>query len=158
MDFITDYTIENYILDSKWEQFPKKVKDRAIACGVDLVTALILGVNSKQFAIGVKLAENISRPGDIQIIGSDKTFSFFGAVTALGHAANAFDIDDGHNMVKGHPGASFVATVLSAGLDSNITYQEYLSALIVSYDVSVRMGKAMQDHYGYLHSTGAYGA
>ena len=43
MNFITDYRVEDYILQTRWEDFPQAVKDRALVCGVDLMMALILG-------------------------------------------------------------------------------------------------------------------
>ncbi|HCE78009.1 MAG TPA: MmgE/PrpD family protein, partial [Lachnospiraceae bacterium] len=87
-------------------------------------------------------------------MGSEKTFNLPGAVVAMSHASNSFDIDDGHNMIKGHPGTSFVAGVLSAALAKQCSYEEYLAALAVTYEVTIRFGLAEQDHYGYLHSTG----
>ena len=158
MNFITNYKLERYILDTKWEDLPEEVQTRARGCGIDLMTALILGSNGRQFGVGVALADELYAPGDIPVVGSKKTYNFIGAATAMGHAANSFDIDDGHNMIKGHPGASFVAGILAAGLKKNITYREYLATLVVAYDVAVRTGLAIQDHYGFLHSTGTYGA
>ena len=158
MTFATDYRLENYIIDSKWEDFPKEVHERAVVCAIDLTIALLLGSRGKQHEVGVKTAKRIYQPGEIPIVGSRETFSFMGAVTAMAHSSNSFDIDDGHNFIKGHPGASFVGGALAAALDRDVTYREYLEALIVSYEVTIRWALAMQDHYNYLHSTGAYGA
>lgn len=76
----------------------------------------------------------------------------------MSHASNSFDIDDGHNMIKGHPGTSFIAGILAAALDKNISYKEFLTTLVLAYEAAIRSGLAMQDHYNFLHSTGAYGA
>jgi 2-methylcitrate dehydratase PrpD len=158
MNFITDYKLENYILNTSWDMFPSKVKKRAIVCGIDLMIALILGSKGKQYATGKSVASAIGSRGDIPIIGTDERFNLFGATLALGHASNSFDIDDGHNLIKGHPGTSFVAGILAASLEKDINYKEYLTTLVIAYDVAVRSGLAMQHHYDYLHSTGAYGA
>lgn len=76
----------------------------------------------------------------------------------MGHSSNSFDIDDGHRAICGHPGTSFVAGVLAAALEKNATWREYLTTLTVCYELSIRWALAMQDHYKFLHSTGAYGA
>lgn len=157
MNFITDYKLENYILNTHWDTLPEEVRDRAIVCSIDLMMALIVGTHGEQFRNGVRLSHAM-QTGTLRIPGSDEGFGFLGAATALGHASNSFDIDDGHNMIKGHPGTSFIAGVLSAALEKDITYREYLETLVASYDVAVRMGLALQEHYGFLHSTGAYGA
>ena len=157
MNFVTDYRVEDYILRTRWEDLPREVRDRALVCSVDLMMALILGSHGTQFQCGRRLAAHVE-PGDLTVPGCRDTFSFLGAAIAMGHASNSFDIDDGHNMIKGHPGTSFIGGLLAAALERDIPYREYLTALVVGYDVAVREGLALQDHYRFLHSTGTYGA
>ena len=158
MRFNTDYTVENYIINTRWDDLPEPVRKRAVVCSIDLTAAMLIGSRSRQFNAGVHLARAVCAEGDIPVLGAGQTFNLFGAVTAMAHAVNALDIDDGHNMIKGHPGASFIAGVLAAALDKNITYKDYLTALVVCYETTIRMGLALQSHYGYYHSSGAYGA
>ncbi len=158
MEFITDYKLEDYILNTKWEDLPEQVKQRAVVCSIDLIMALLLGSRGRQHAAGVCVAKSIYSEGDIAVVGSKERLSFMGATVAMGHASNSFDIDDGHNMIKGHPGTSFIAGLMAAALEKNVSYQEYLTTLAVCYEVTVRNGLALQDHYKYLHSTGTYGA
>ncbi|MFJ5771173.1 MmgE/PrpD family protein [Psychrobacillus sp. NPDC093180] len=158
MKFVTDYKVEDYILDTEWEKLPELIQRRAIVCSIDLMMALLLGSKGKQFDVGVRLAELNCKDGDIPIIGNDRTFNFLGATIAMSHASNSFDIDDGHNMIKGHPGTSFVAGILAASLEKNVTYKEYLTTLVVAYEVTIRWALAEQKHYDYLHSSGTYGA
>lgn len=157
MKFETNYKLENYILNTQWNDLPEEVQARAVDCGIDLMIALILGSHGEQFQNGKRLASYI-KDGELEIPGCKDRFSFMGAAFAMGHASNSFDIDDGHNMIKGHPGTSFVAGILAAALEKNCTYREYLTTLVIAYDVAVRMGLALQDSYGFLHSTGTYGA
>ena len=157
MEFNTDYRLENYILNTKWEDLPEEVKDRAYVCSIDLMMALILGIHGEQYQNGKRLAKHMA-PGDITLPGGDGGFSLLGAATALGHASNSFDIDDGHNMIKGHPGTSFIGGVLAAAIEKGISYKDYLTTLVVCYDTAVRIGLSTQDFYGFLHSTGTYGA
>jgi 2-methylcitrate dehydratase PrpD len=158
MIFNTDYRLEDYILGSNWENFPEDVKSRAVVCAIDLTIALLLGSQGRQHKIGAELSKNIYQPGDVRIVGSDARFNFMGATVAMAHAANSFDIDDGHNMIRGHPGASFIGGVLAASLDRDVTYIDFLTALVISYEVTIRWALAMQDYYKFMHSTGAYGA
>ena len=158
MDFTTDYRLENYILDTTWDSLPESVQNRARGCALDLIGALTLGSQGKQFRCGISLAEAYVASGDIPIVGSDKTFNLLGGAIAMGHSANSFDIDDGHNMIKGHPGASFAAGLFTAAAKENISFEEFLTTLVIGYDVAVRTGLAIQEDYGFLHSTGTYGA
>ena len=156
--YITDFRIENFIKNTEWNQCPSDIKQRAIRCSIDLMGALILGSQGKQYDSGVRVSKRIGAVGDVPILGKDDRFNLLGASIAFSHAANSFDIDDGYNMVKGHPGASFIGGVLAAALHRNITYREYLETLIVCYETAIRYGLAEQDYYGFLHSTGTYGA
>lgn len=158
MEFITDYRTERYALDTTWEDLPADVQTRAMMCGIDLMTALVLGSYGRQFAAGQKLAGLLGLEGGIPVVGGDKTYNLLGAASAMGHSCNSFDIDDGFRTICGHPGTSFVAGVLAAALEKDVVYREYLTTLAVCYELSIRWALAMQDHYGYLHSTGAYGA
>ena len=158
MEFNTEYRIENYILNTKWEELPIAVRERAIVCGVDLMTALIVGSKGLQFEAGKRIAQQYCAGGVIKVVGDLSSYNLLGATIAMSHASNSFDIDDGHNLIKGHPGTSFVSGILSAALEKNVSYREYLCTLAVAYEITIRWAMAMQDHYGYLHSTGAYGA
>lgn len=158
MLFRTDYAIENFILDTKWEDLPKDVQERAIRCSIDLMGALLLGAHGNQYKAGIRVAKRIGANGDIPLIGSEEKCNLIGAAIAYGHGANSFDIDDGFNMVKGHPGASFVGGVLAAALEQDCSYTEYLTTLAVCYETAIRWGLTEQKHYGFLHSTGTYGA
>lgn len=158
MEFITDYRTEHYILDSKWEDLPEKVKTYIRMCGIDLMSALILGSYGNQFKAGEKLARSMGLTGEIAVVGSDTRYNLLGAAIAMGHSSNSFDIDDGYRMICGHPGTSFVAGTLAAAWERNVSYREYLTTLSVCYEIAIRWAIAMQDHYHFLHSTGAYGA
>lgn len=158
MKFVTDYKLEDYILNTQWGHFPEKIQQRAVVCSVDLMMALLIGSKGKQFEAGVRLAALCCKDGQIPVVGSQNTFNFVGATIAMSHASNSFDIDDGHNMIKGHPGTSFVAGIMAAGLEKGISYKEYLTTLVIAYEVTIRWALAEQKHYGYLHSTGTYGS
>lgn len=158
MEFVTNYKLESYILNTEWSSLPKNIQERAIVCSIDLITALLLGSKGKQFEVGLRVAELNCKEGSIPVVGSKNTFNFLGATIAMSHASNSFDIDDGHNMIKGHPGTSFIAGIMAAGLEKDITYKEFLTTLVIAYEVTIRFALAQQKHYDYLHSTGAYGA
>ena len=158
MKHTDNYRIEDYILQTKWEDFPPEVQQRAVVCAIDLFTALLLGSQGKQHQAGVKICKDYLSGGDIGIVGSKDTYNLLGATIAMGHASNSFDIDDGYNLLRGHPGTSFVAGLLAAALKENVSYKEYLTTLVITYESCIRWGLAMQDHYNYLHSTGTYGA
>lgn len=158
MHFKTDYRLEKFIIDTEWESLPDEVQTRARVCLIDLIGALIIGSRSEQFQTGIRLARTIFGGGGIAVIGSEERFSFMGAAAAMGHSSNAYDIDDGHNIIRAHPGTSFIGGVLAAAYEKNISYKELLTTLVMSYETTIRMGRAIMDYYQFAHSSGTFGA
>ena len=158
MNFETTYKLENYILDTKWQDLPPEVQERLKGCFVDLMGALVVGSRSRQFDAGLLLAKSLFGKGDIAVIGDSEKLNFAGAATAMGHSSNAYDIDDGHNMTRAHPGTSFVGAILAAAYQKNASRNEFLTALLVAYETTIRMGAAIMDYYNYAHSSGTFGA
>ena len=158
MIFTTDYRLENYILNTRWEKLPAQVQERLKGCAVDLFGALLVGSRSRQFAAGLKLANSLFGKGDIPVIGTSDKLCFAGAATAMGHSSNAYDIDDGHNLTRAHPGTSFIGAVLAAAYEKDVSRNEFLTTLLVAYETTVRMGAALMDYYQYAHSSGTFGA
>ncbi len=158
MRFETTYKLENFILNTRWDTLPQEVKNRLKGCFVDLLGALIIGSKSEQFEVGLCLAQTLYGKGDIPVIGSDKRFNFMGASAAMGHSSNAYDIDDGHNITRAHPGTSFIGAVLAAAYEKDLTLREFLEALLVAYETTIRSGAAIMDYYNYAHSSGTFGA
>lgn len=158
MVFNTDYRTERYALNARWDQFPDTVKEHALMSSLDIMMALILGSYGKQFAAGEKLATMMGMAGDIPVVGSEKTYNLLGAAIAMGHSSNSFDIDDGHRQIQGHPGTSFIGGVLAAAIKKSVMYKDFLSVFVTCYELTIRWAMAMQKDYGFLHSTGTYGA
>jgi 2-methylcitrate dehydratase PrpD len=148
MQFVTDYRIEGFILNTTWSDLPTDIQERVLRCSVDLMGALILGSQGKQYAAGVKVAKRIGAKGGIPILGCDDAFNLLGASISFSHAANSYDIDDGYNMVKGHPGASFIGGVMAAALEKNCSYEEYLTTLAICYETAIRWGLVEQNSPG----------
>ena len=158
MKFETTYKLEEFILNTKWSDLPAQVQERMRGCLLDLTGALVIGSRSRQFEAGKKLARTVFPKGDVPVVGSDETFDLMGAATAMGHSSNAYDIDDGHNMTRAHPGTSFIGGILAAAWEQDLTLQELLTVLLVAYETTIRSGAAIMDYYQYAHSSGTFGA
>ena len=158
MKFETTYKLEEFILNTKWSDLPAEVQERMRGCLLDLTGALVIGSRSRQFEAGKKLARTVFPKGDVPVVGSDETFDLMGAATAMGHSSNAYDIDDGHNMTRAHPGTSFIGGILAAAWENDLTLEQLLTVLLVAYETTIRSGAAIMDYYQYAHSSGTFGA
>ncbi len=158
MKFITDYRLEDFIVNSSYEALPDSVKKRLHGCLIDLFGALLSGTKSEQFRVGVTLAKKLYGSGDIAVIGANEKFNFYGASAAMGHSSNAYDIDDGHNLIRAHPGTSFIGALLAKAYELDASLKDLLISMLVAYEGSIRMGAAIMDYYNYAHSSGTFGA
>ncbi len=158
MLFETTYKLEDFILGARWEKLPPAVQERIKGCFIDLCGALITGARSEQFQTGLRLARSLFGKGEVPVVGSEETFSFVGAAAAMGHASNAYDIDDGHSELRAHPGTAIVGAILAAALEKDVSRNEFLTALLMGYETCIRSGLAIMRYYQNPHSSGTFGS
>ena len=153
-----DRHVARFVLETRWETLPSEVRLRAVMCAVDLLGALLAGTVTPVAAVGRKTAARYFPGTSASIFPGGATASIPGVALANGLAANALDIDDGHPIVKGHPGAVVFPALMAAAESRNARLQDFLATLVAAYEVALRAGFVMQEHYAYYHSSGAWGA
>lgn len=141
------------------EKVPSSVLRHAKVCLLDLVGASIAGADARGARI---LSDFCSRQmkgaGEATVIGTKRKVSCVAAALVNGFIANALDIDDGYRKIKGHPGAAVFPTVLALSEKIGARGKEFLEALIVGYEIGIRAGEILHDHYGFYHGSGSWGA
>lgn len=150
--------ILGYINTKTWDTFSKEVQNHAVKCFLDLAGVIIAGAKNNTSKKAAAYVSDNYPLGDCTILSTGKKTNLIGAALANGMSANALDLDDGFSLLRGHPGAGFFGALVSAAEYSNCTYGEFLTALIISYEVSIRQGFAIRDFYKWDHSSGCYSA
>jgi 2-methylcitrate dehydratase PrpD len=150
--------LERFILETQWEDLPSLVRERAVTCVMDLFGVMIACSQTHMAHNGIRLAEETFASGSIPVVGTSSRMNLIGAVTAYGYNINALDADDGHNMIKGHPGSVLMAGLWPAAVQRGVSYKEFLTAMVIGYEVAIRAGLALHRHYNYYHGTGSWGA
>lgn len=75
-----------------------------------------------------------------------------------GTASHAIEFDDIFKDAIYHPGVPTIAAALAMGDHLNATGEAFLRAVVVGYEISTRIGVAVQpSHYQYFHTTGTIG-
>lgn len=75
-----------------------------------------------------------------------------------GTAAHAVEFDDIFRDAIYHPGVPTIAAALAAAEDAGRSGLDFLKAVVVGYEISTRIGAAVQpSHYRYFHTTGTVG-
>lgn len=75
-----------------------------------------------------------------------------------GTASHAVEFDDIFRDAIYHPGVPTIAAALAVAEDEGCSGRELLRAVTVGYEISTRIGAAVQpSHYKYFHTTGTVG-
>lgn len=148
--------ILEFIKKSRIENCSKELQEHVKKCFLDTTMVLCAGTRNESSKKIAKFSENIFPGNEATILSSGKKTSLIGATIANAMAANALDLDDGFSLTKGHPGAGLIGGLLSASETTECTYGDFLSSLLVGYELCIRQGLCIQDYYNFYHSTGSY--
>jgi len=157
MDY-TDRAIR-FVQELNWGDLSPDLRHQSKRCLLDALGALIAGAETPPAHIMASIAESQFRGSEATILVRGSKVSASGAVLSNGFAANALDIDDGYRLVKGHPGACVLPVILTAAeLTSACAGSEFLTALIIGYELGIRAGRIRHACYETYHSSGSWGA
>lgn len=135
-------TFAQHIAQLSNGQRPSVDRDVAMKCMLDLIGAAIAGRDLPGPAAVRNAVSSIYGPGSAVIWATGITASPAGALIANTAAACALDLDDGHRLARGHPGACVIPTVLTLLPVSNARADDAFSAISVGYDIGVRVAAA----------------
>ncbi len=75
-----------------------------------------------------------------------------------GSVSHAVEFDDIYRDAIYHPGCPTISAALALAEDADASGLELLNAIVVGYEISTRIGAAVQPaHYRYFHTTGTVG-
>ena len=158
MPSLTDHVID-FAQRTRWQDLPAEIQHQSKRCLLDTLGALIAGSQTPVAAIMRKTVREQFGGDQATLMVSGGRASAAGAALANGFCGNALDIDDGHRNVKGHPGACALPPVLAAAeLAAECNGREFLTALVIAYELGIRAGLIRHATYPVYHSSGSWGA
>jgi 2-methylcitrate dehydratase PrpD len=135
-----------------------RVLHQAGRCVLDLVGVAIAGTRTPMTQIGARFAYDYFAPGKATVIGSRRPLGPIAAAWVNCTAASALDLDDGHRMAMGHPGAVVIPAALAIAETAEATGREFLAAIVAGYEVAVRASVARVPWYkDRMYSSGIWG-
>jgi len=148
----------DFVLRLNWSDVPADIRSRIVSLLRDLVAVSLAGRVTPTATIAAKYAATQHAGDAATLLFDRRRASAPGAAFANGVLANALDFDDGHRLVKGHPGANVVPAALAAAEVAGATKEELLTAIAVGYEVAIRAGIALHARSPAYHASGAWGA
>jgi 2-methylcitrate dehydratase PrpD len=140
-------------------QLPGDLISQAKRCVLDLLGVTIAGSTTPMARASTRFALGQFAPGDATIIGSGIRLGEVGATWVNGICASALDLDDGHRLAMGHPGAAVIPSALAVAETMGASGADLLAAVVAGYEMAVRVSVARVPEYkADYYATGIWAA
>ena len=124
---------------------PTATRRKAEDLVVDLLGSALAGFDNPAARAARATACDLFAAGPSHIWFSSGRQSPAAAAFQNSAAACALDLDDGHRIASGHPGAAVIPAVIAQAETSEHTVDELLAAIAIGYEVGVRAAAAQCD-------------
>jgi len=142
---------------------PGDVVLQATRCLLDLIGVAAAGSTTRAAAIaGAYAATQLcSRDHEARILFDGRRAGIAGAAFAGATAIDAIDAHDGHVLTKGHAGVAILPALLAlidGAPDAAVDGREFLTCLVLGYEIATRAGIALHATVPDYHCSGAWNA
>jgi 2-methylcitrate dehydratase PrpD len=157
----TAQKLAEFITGLNASDIPASAMEMAGRCVLDAFGAAIAGFQTPA-AVAVRGFGSTFFPNGPAVIWlSDRKATPAGAAMINAAAACAQDLDDGHREAGGHPGAAIIPAGLAAAEAAGADGMRFLAAVVVGYEIGLRISAARDMKAVDTYSTGrwcGYGA
>lgn len=138
--------IAGYVEASRGVPAPEPARQAVFRCLLDLLGAAAAGIGESGVAAVRHVALSTMGAGNAPIWFTGRTASVIAAAWANSAAAAALDLDDGHRIARGHPGAAVIPTALAVAHETAATLEELIAAIVIGYEVGVTVASARKSY------------
>jgi len=131
-----------YVAEAREQELPDDLREAVCRAVLDLVAAALPGIDAPGPRAVRRVASATMAGGSLPVWFTGQRAGLAGAVWCNASAAAALDLDDGHRIARGHPGAAIIPAALAAAEEIGATTEELLRAITVGYEVGVAIGAA----------------
>lgn len=151
--------IARFVQETNWVDLPVEVQRRASICLLDNLGVTLAGTVTPVSRIASEYASAAWSGSTATILLHNRRATAPGAAFANANAANSLDLDDDAVFTRGHPGAQIFPAALSVAEKMGASGAELLEAMVVGYEVAIRVGRCWHDHYNKIHQAcGSWGS
>jgi len=168
MDAVDQVAIKNSVAENllklsdwasslRYEDIPNHVLQQAVLILGDNIAATLSASNEPEVNTYHSQLLNQQSGGVATIFrqGGPKT-SLMNAALANGLAITWNELDDGYTRTAVHPGALSQPLILAAAQEHDLSVQEMLRAVVVSYEVGTRFARSWPETLPRLHPHGVF--
>lgn len=142
----------NFVSKTSFNVIPDEVVTIAKKALLDFVAVAYAGYESKAAHITLRSAKWLNGEQKVcTIIGNHHKHSPLAAIFVNATLASSMDFDDGHRDAVGHPGSMIIPALFAASeMDENCTGKDFLTSMVVGYEIAIRCGIVMNSSYNHL--------
>ncbi len=146
-----------------FDALPPDVVAQAARCLLDLIGVAAAGTQTRLSSIAraYAAAEMGSRDRQARILFDGRRAGIAGAAFAGATTIDAVDAHDGHALTKGHAGVAVLPALLAlvdAGVAPAVDGHEFLTCLVLGYEIATRVGIAQHATVPDYHCSGSWNA
>lgn len=134
--------LSRYVVESVYDRVPREVTEAAKIYILDNVGCIIGGTQLGPSRIVIDLFREWGGADEAAVFGTDLRLPMPHAAYVKAYLANALDFDDTY-LRRGHPGSSIIPAALAVAQRVGATGSELIQAVILGYEVSLRIGGAI---------------
>ncbi len=154
------FSLTEFIHRLQFADLPETVVQQARRCLIDLIGTAAGGYTTEVSRIIRNHAVRQFAPGvgnGARLLFDGRRVSPLGAALAGGLMIDSLDCHDGHVLVKGHVGVAVLPALLAL-VDGScaVDEKEFITALVVGYEIATRAGIALHATACDYHSSGAW--
>lgn len=147
----------SFIQELTWADLPPVIQQQARRCLLDTMGAALGGRKTAVSAIIYDYAATVYGGAGARLWWDGRTVSPPGAALAHAMTIDSLDIHDGHPLTKGHAGAAVIPALFAFLSDEQpVTGQEFLTRLVIGYEVALRAGITLHATACDYHTSGAW--
>ncbi|WP_343676741.1 MmgE/PrpD family protein [Paraburkholderia heleia] len=144
--------IASYVVEARHRRPAAASREAALRRIVDIMCAVGAGINEPGVIAIRATASRYLSSGNVPIWFAGVNSSVAGAAWANSAAASTLDLDDGHRLARGHPGAAVIPAAFAVAAETGHNLDDLINAIIIGYEVGVTIAAA-RTTYG---STGTW--
>lgn len=138
----TVHRLAAYVAAARGQPLAQELREAASLAVLDLVAAAAAGIAAPGPRAVRRAARATMAGGSVPVWFTGASSGLAGAIWCNAAASAALDLDDGHRIARGHPGAAIIPAALAAAQETGATTEELLAAIVVGYEVGVAVGAA----------------
>jgi len=151
----------DFTLNTRYEDIPDIVIQRVQDLVLDLIGVSAAAHDIKASRIGREMAvrqfNTDGQDNRARILFDGRTASLAGAAYAGANQIDSLDAHDGFSLAKGHAGCGLLPAVLAfAERQPQMSGRDFLTAMVLGYEIASRAGIALHGTAQDYHTSGAW--